>query len=349
MNVKVTYTTTLPLQGLNPKVIITEDADNNYFVVFIDRLNGEVVASGSVSSNGWISAKRHWFMNWRINIYKGKEKVYTEDFNAQGKTVFIKIDARALGDNLAWIPYAEEFRKKHNCNIICSTFWNDLFIREYPKITFVPPDTHIQKWGGQEIYAQYYVGTVKPDNIFYSPRPYGKISLQETATDILGLEHQELCAKIAKPIVEKTKSVCISEKASITTKEWDGNWQEVVDYLISEGYEVKVISKEPTKLFRITDKTGDIALSERIKDLCQSEFFIGVSSGLSWLSHSCDIHTFIISDHTPPNHEFQNNCTRIYSDKCRDVVLPNEPIKSGIKTEQVIGELENYLVKVLIA
>jgi autotransporter strand-loop-strand O-heptosyltransferase len=338
MEVKITYNTMLPLQGFNPKVDIIDKEKNLYYVVFIDRINGNVIASGSVESNGWISAMRQWFTYWRINIYKGKEKVYTEDFNPYNKNVFIKIDAKALGDNLAWMPYIEEFRLKHKCNVICSTFFNELFENEYPNLLFVKPNTQITN-----IYAQYYIGTVKPDNNIYSPRPYGKIPLQETATDILGLEHKEICCKITKPKVSKTKSVCISEKGSTKLKEWDGNWQIVVDYLISEGYEVKVISKEPTELKNITNKTGNISLSDRIKDLCESEFFIGVSSGLSWLAHSCETYVFIISDHTPQNHEFSDNCTRIYSDKCRTEVI-QESVKSNITTEQIIEEIKKLNV-----
>lgn len=339
MKVKITYNTTLPLQGLNPKVSIAEEEENTYFVVFKDRISNEVVASGGIKSNESIAAQRQWFTYWRINIYKGKDCVYSEDFDPIGKNIFIKIDASALGDNLAWMPYIEEFRIKHKCNVICSTFFNELFENEYPHLLFAQPNTAISN-----VYAQYYVGTVKPDNYIYSPRPYGKISLQATATDILGLPEEELKAKITKPNVIKTKTVCISEKGSTKLKEWDGNWQEVVDYLVNQGYEVKVISKERTELKNVTDKTGDLPLSERIKDLCEAEFFIGVSSGLSWLAHSCDTYVFIISDHTPKDHEFCHGCTRIYSDACRHEVI-QEAVKSNITSEQVIGEIEKVIEK----
>lgn len=341
MKVDVTYNTTLPLQGLNPKVSIVDDYNNVYFVVFIDRITGNVIASGSVESNKWIAAKRQWFTWWRINVYKGKEKVYTEDFNPYGKNVFIKIDAKALGDNLAWMPYVEEFRIKHKCNVICSTFFNDLFKDEYRDILFIQPWTEKGKVDNRisNIYATYYVGTQKPDNYAYSPRPYGKIRLQETASDILGLEFREIKAKITRPIIEKTKSVCISTSGSSIVKEWNGRWQDVVDYLISEGYEVKAIGKERTDLHGVINKTGDFPLSERISDLCQAQFFIGISSGLSWLAHSCNTYVYIVSDHTPKDHEFSENCTRIYSEKCRKEVI-QQGVDSGITPMQIIEEIK---------
>lgn len=338
MKIKITYNTTLPAEGFNPKVTISDDEFNTtYFVIFIDKDAKQIVAYGQIPSNGIICANRQWFTNWRINIYKGKEKIYTEDFNPTGKRIFIKSDATALGDNLAWVPYFEEFRIKHNCIVICSTFFNEIFQDEYPELIFVPPKIHISN-----VYARYYIGSRKPDNIIYSPRPYGKIKLQQAASDILGLEYKEICAKITKPKVVKTKSVCISERASAAIKEWPGGWQQVVDYLVYQGYEVKVISKEATKLKGVTDKTGDFLLQYRIKDLCEAQFFIGVSSGLAWLAHSCDTHVFIISDHTPKDHEFSENCTRIYSDKCREEVTL-EPLKNNnITAFQVISAIRKF-------
>jgi len=334
MKVEVSYVTTLPLQGVNPKVTIHSKENTTYYVTFIDMAKDEVVASGCVQSGGAISASRNWFTWWKIKVYKGNECVYSTRFDPTDKVVFIKCDARALGDNLAWVPYFEEFRKAHNCKVICSTFFNELFEKEYPNLLFVAPNTRIGN-----VYAQYYVGTQKPDNYIYSPRPYGKIRLQETPTDILGLPFKELKAKITKPKVAKTKTICISEHGSSPIKEWGGNWQFVVNYLVSEGYEVKVISKEPTTLKNVTNKTGDFPLAERIKDLCEAEFFIGVSSGLSWLAHSCDTYVFIISDHTPKDHEFSEDCTRIYSDKCMDEVI-QELVKSGITAIQVVETIK---------
>ncbi len=34
------------------------------------------------------------------------------------KKVFISIESKALGDTIAWVPYALEFQKKHGCKVI---------------------------------------------------------------------------------------------------------------------------------------------------------------------------------------------------------------------------------------
>jgi autotransporter strand-loop-strand O-heptosyltransferase len=44
-----------------------------------------------------------------------------------------------------------------------------------------------------------------------------------------------------------------------------------------------------------------------------SEFFIGLSSGLSWLSWAVGKHVFMISNFSEKNHEFTSDCTRIFN------------------------------------
>ena len=56
--------------------------------------------------------------------------------------------------------------------------------------------------------------------------------------------------------------------------------------------------------------TGDSNLSNRIVDIMNAEYHIGVSSGLSWLAWALGKHVVMISDITPKWHEFQTNITR---------------------------------------
>lgn len=336
MNIVISYVTYHPNEGLTPKVSIFENEKNEYDVKFFDDQSNTLLFSGPLKSNNTIVAGRQWFTNWRIDIYKGGELVHTDRLDLKDKTVFIKIDSFGLGDNIAWLPYIEEFRKKHNCRIICSTFFNRLFFEQYPNILFVPPKITIHN-----VYALYWVGASN-DNFCYAPSNANEIPLQKTACDILSLDYAEIIPRIPFPNLRKTKTVCISEKASDVLKEWGGSWQRIVDHLVSLGYTVKVISKEPTSLKNIIDKTGDLPLSDRIKDLVEADFFMGVSSGLSWLSWAVGTHVFLISDYTPKDHEFSSNCTRIYSDKCRTKVIKT-PVENNITEDAVIYKINEYI------
>ena len=120
-----------------------------------------------------------------------------------------------------------------------------------------------------------------------------------------------------------------------------GGWQQVVNYLNSIDYDVVVISKEPTKLINIINLTGDTSIMNRAQTLRNAEFFIGVSSGLSWLSWGVGTHTFLISDVTQTTHEFQSNITRISANQNLTNVDYNAPFVT--KSETVINSIKKYI------
>jgi autotransporter strand-loop-strand O-heptosyltransferase len=317
----ISYVSRLPLLGDSPKVTVIgtpylgrKDAFKVHFVDFDTKQTINIKECGL---NETVIGERQWFTNWLIKIYDADNVlIHSEKIDLNGKTVFIKIDAYALGDNIAWMPYVEKFRTHHNCHVICSTFFNNLFEKEYPQILFAVPNTQINN-----IYAQYYIGANTEINQKYSPVVSTNIPLQFVASKSLGIEDVEIVPRISTGDLNLNyaednyggKYVCISEHASFKTKEWkaSGGWQAVVDFLNSSGYKVVVISKEPTELQNIINKTGNFSLSDRIEDLKYAEFFIGVSSGLSWISWAVGTYVVMISDVTPSFHEFQSNITRI--------------------------------------
>ncbi len=317
ITVKVDYVAQLPSSGPrilhSPKVSISGSEDNLYKVQFIDMDKNELIFAGECRTNQTIMGNRQWYTHWLIRVLGSDDTViYQNEFNPAGQNIFIKIDAYALGDNLAWMAYIEEFRRKNYCNVICSTFFNDLFETSYPNILFVKPNTRIAN-----VYAQYYVGATIVDNNMYSPVVSTEVPLQKVATEILGLEYKEIKPLLSvdetEPPVLGVKYVCISEFASGSNKEWAeiGGWQGIVDYLNGKGYSVVVISKEPTNLNNVINRCGDIPLKDRITYLEHAELFIGVSSGLSWLSWAVGTHVLMISDVTPSWHEFQSGITRL--------------------------------------
>lgn len=336
---KVSYVTTLPKEGNAPRVTIIGDDIKKYKVSFYE-LNRGLVTSGFCETNQTIVGKtKQWFTEWIIIIDdEYGNPVYHEFFNPKGKKIFIKIDAYALGDNIAWMPYIEEFRKKHECIVICSTFYNNLFIDSYPEIMFVKPNIQIDN-----IYAQYYIGASDDDNPYYSPVKFNKVPLQTVATDILGLDRIEikpdlsiLCKHLPPRV--KNKYVTLSEHGSSDIKKWrdENGWQKVVDYLVSLDYSVLVISKEPTKLKNVIDLTGDVSLEKRAQDIYHAKAHLGVSSGLSWLAWAVGTHVVMVSDFTPKWHEFQTNISRFCAN---DLDSINYSADTQTKIEDVIQKL----------
>jgi len=348
MYFKIDYVATLPLEGNSPKVIIIDNNEDNknfiYKIDFINNDNGKIIKSCYTNSNRYVFGERQWFTNWLINIYdECGILVHTDIFNLYNKVVFIKFDAFALGDNISWIPYVEEFRKKHNCKVICSTFYNEIFKNCYSDILFVKPNTTIDN-----VYAQYYIGANNDNNLKYCPINVNNNSLQHVAEKTLGFDCGELKPNLLPNIQNhlsrkiKEKYICISEYGSDIKKHWkekDG-WQRLVDYLNNKGYKVLVISKEKTNLNNIIDLTGDYSLMERMNDLYYCDFFIGVSSGLSWLSWSLNKHVVMISDVTPYWHEFQSDITRVCKNSLGWVDYSSEDYSSF---EEVIEKIDKLI------
>ena len=131
---------------------------------------------------------REYFTKWRTEIKENGDIVYSNILNLENKRVYISFGSKSLGDTLAWMPYCEEFRKKHNCELIVSTFLNSLFVDQYPEIEFVEPGKTVYN-----IYAQYQLGWYYNENEEFDqnrhPNDFKIQPLQKTATDILGLEY----------------------------------------------------------------------------------------------------------------------------------------------------------------
>lgn len=345
MKFKISYKTISPLQEGAPIIYCYPELnDSDYTAYLKDLTTGNIIIIPITPETKQISSKRQWFTKWEVIIKDTNDKIVFYDmFNPTNKVVFIKSDAKALGDNLAWMPYIEEFRIKNNCIVVCSTFFNELFINSYPNILFVEPNIQIQN-----VYAQYYIGTHNIMNYCYQTSLYLNNPLQKIASDILGLEYKEIKPNIGVPLnVIKKKQVTLSEYASLKVKEWNipGGWQAIVDLFVKYGYEVIVISKEYSYLKNVTNKSGDRPLRERIHDIANSEYHIGLSSGLSWLAWAANTHTFLISDFTPPYHEFQSNSTRIYNKEDIRLAISYEEILNPISIQDVLQTIESNLIK----
>jgi len=334
----ISYIATNPIVGDSPKFTnLTNDIE--YKVKFINQNTKEINEQTCLPGQTIIGGKQY-YIPWQIDVSVSSQLIYSEKINLKNKVIFIKFDAFALGDNIAWIPYVEEFRKKHDCHIICSTFHNNLFNQVYPNIMFVAPNTKIDN-----VYAQYYIGTHDIINTAYQPSNYLNNPLQKIASDILGLEFKEIKPKINIPNkkIEKLKKVCISPFASNRIKEWNviGGWQTIINFLNSHGYEVVNISKEPCFYTNIINKCGNIPLENRIEDLLSCEFFIGVSSGLSWLAWALNIPVVLISDITPIYHEFQSNVIRINNGMRKEIIY--KEIEYPSSTNEVINKVYSLL------
>lgn len=309
------------------KISISNDVESSYLVEFIDKSNGSSIYETVIKNNNWAETSVKYYIDWKINVVclKTNKIVYTHELNLEKNRVYIALESSAIGDTLAWFPMVEEFRKKYKCNLTVSTFHNSFFEKHYPEIQFVKPGDVVH-----DLYAMYRVGWYYNENNTVNnslnPTDFKIKPLQHTACDILGLPPMAVKPKVR--VVNKEPQilgdyVCIAPHASSHAKYWNypNGWQVVIDHLNSKGIKVVMLTQEKNgdpihdakiggTLRNVIDKTGNGSLNERITDIVNSKFLIGVGSGLSWLSWALNKPTVLISGFSYPYTEF--DCVRIF-------------------------------------
>jgi len=282
----------------------------NWHVKISDYDNEQIFFDEDISDTRLI-ASEGYFIYWQVEVFKDGEKVFEHNFDPTGQRILIFMRSSALGDNLALLPHVREFQKKYDCEIF---LWIMPEMRElvknlYPEIQQVENLTY-------DYYATFYlmafVGSVLP-----FPMDGKTVSLDRVGSVALGTETMPSLPQFT-PTAERKISepyVCIGVQASTPAKSWlfPGGWDTVVDYLKSLGYRVLCIDKHKVETDDgytmqmpegAEDFTGDIPLIERANMLYYAEFFIGLSSGLSWLANSVGCPVVLISGISQNWYEF---------------------------------------------
>lgn len=301
-----------------PFIEITGQQNREYKVSFIDRDTNFIVYSQTIKNNQWVRCARQWFTKWKIQIESNNSLIFEHDFDLTGKRVMISFESSSLGDTLAWIPYVEEFRKKHNCHMIVSTFQNELFQSQYPAIEFVKPGE-----GVNNLYALYRIGCFYDEggiDVNKHRTDFRELALQEYATDILGLDFVEIRPLIKKisPKESKKPYICIANHSTAQPKYWNNQtgWQELVDYVKELGYDVYLLSKEEDGYMGNKNPKGVIkidgkSLEEIGSILLGSVGFVGLGSGLSWYAWGLGVPVVLISGFSEPYQEMSTGVYRI--------------------------------------
>jgi len=284
-------------------VQIHGDDKDKFDINFINKNNNVSLYNPIIENGWWCKTGIRYYVDWRLHI-KSHNYDVQYDMDLTNQKVLISFESKSLGDNLAWIGYVEKFMVDKKCKVVCSTFFNELFINQYPEIEFVNPGATVNN-----INAQYRIGIFKTDknevDFNFHPSDPKKLPLMKVASDILGLDYSEIRPKLPNYSKEKKKRVSIAIHSTAQCKYWNNpnGWQEVVDYLIDLGYEVRLLSKEEDGYMGNKNPKGVVQqppsnIKEILRVIQESELFIGVSSGLSWLSWAANVPTVLISGFT---------------------------------------------------
>jgi len=294
----------------NPFLEIKGVSDSNFLVRFYDE-KGSIVYENTIKSNCWVRLNRQYYTRYTTKVWQDGELIYSNTLNLEGKEVLITIDSKALGDTMAFIPYCEAFQEKHKCKVTVSTFWNKIL--DYPNLKFIEP--------GQAVgcTAMYHLGYFyDPDK---EPVPANKVPLQQSASNILGLDYVELVPKVKvnRERLDLGRYVTIATNSTAQCKFWTrAEWQILINYLHSKGYRVINVSRE-TNPFENCEPISNTSIEYTMQVIAGAEFMVGLSSGLSWLAFAIGTHVVLISNFTAVDYEFKTKCTRIVNPKvCHD-------------------------------
>ena len=321
----------------------TEDID--YYVEFTDLNTNKIEYSSKIKINYWSEIPTGPEKNLLIKITVNNEVVFERRQDHKFNRVFVVFGSKALGDNIAWLPYVEEYRKVHNVEVILNTAHNYLFNKAYPDIIFTTDTANLvnnvdKKFRidfGPELYHVNGVnlpGFWKHENKRYDNAvdyfDYRKHSIQSLASTILGLPYREIKSKINSPEDDgpniKGKYVIVAIQSTAPLKYWNNpfGWERLFDFLGRNGYKVVLIDKfkkfgaapninQAPKSKNLIDKTGNFDLHDRIIDIKYADMMITISSGLAWVAWSVGTPVIMISGFTKPWNEFKSNIIRIYN------------------------------------
>jgi len=280
------------------------------------------------------ASENYSFRNYRVEVFLDDELIFSEKMNLESKNVKINFDSNALGDTLVWMPYVDEFQRKHNCNVYVNSKFKSLYENVYPNLKFFDAPKSESKSitiipGLDSMSCKNFYCFYSPCNCyhasfdlgFYSTVPkFRTMNFCDIACDILGLERQELKAKfhIESTLPKHNKPyVCIAVQSTAQYKYWNNpeGWQQVADFLKEKRYDVVCVDKEDnvgkdgwvnSAPKGIINLSGDLPLNEACQWIANCEFMIGLSSGLTWMAWAMGKKTVMISGYTKPYTEYEN-------------------------------------------
>jgi len=280
----------------------------------------------SENQGAFVRSSKRFFVRFGIEVWDLDEagtptSVLSHEYDARDRDVLIQFPVGTLGDVLGWFPYAARFGEVHGCRLTyaMSSLIIPALRDAYPAIRFVTPEESMEQDLSAQAYATYYLGLFFDDREFINqPTDFRHVGLHRTAGYILGVDPTEAPPRLAVPDAGRPVPdpyVCIATQSTTQCKSWNNpnGWREIVHFLKAAGYRVVCIDQKPVHGSGIVwnhiphgveDETGDRPLQERVRWLRHAEFFIGLSSGLSWLAWATGTPVVLISGFSHPLTEF---------------------------------------------
>ncbi len=300
--------------------------ETGFWRVRLSDLDTGNVLFESKNQGALIASSKTYFVRIRIEVWviddtAGESPFFSHDYAAAGHAIVIQLPVGTLGDTIGWFPYAARFSQTHggNVTIVLSDKILPLLRGAYPNLVLLGHSDPAASEAVANTYASYQIGLFFDDTeARRQPTDFRLVGLHRTAGYILGVDPTEAPPLLAfddpGPPIDQPY-VCIAVQSSTQAKYWNNpnGWREIVAFLKKNGFRVICIDQKPVHGAGLIwthlphgaeDETGDRPLAERARWLKHAAFFIGLSSGLSWLAWAAGTPVVMISGLTHPTNEF---------------------------------------------
>ena len=268
------------------------------------------------------SVKRVWF-DEPVQL---ESKDTTENIsNKEVGDLIVEVGGKALGDTIGAVAVIDKYRKISGRDITVLCKFSNLFTKSYPELKFENWTSDSYKYLPNDN-SWILNGKIYKDRIITNYK--FDVPLLEGFAKDFNIDTDDVKPKVDLSIKErpiKGKYVCIAIQSTAQCKYWNypGGWDELCRLLRKKGLTPVCIDRDysfgvqgnfneaPSKAL----KKNGMSLEETINYLYHCEFFIGLSSGLTWLAQAVGKPTVIISNATLKDHEYINENTIRISDE----------------------------------
>jgi autotransporter strand-loop-strand O-heptosyltransferase len=234
---------------------------------------------------------------------------YFDDFEIKQEKTIIIVNTNAIGDKIVAIRYAQEWAHQQGKRVDLSISGSHLFDKkDFPNLNILE--------NRQETFDDY-------SDLIYLDYKFDR-PIQRGFSDQLLLEYKELrpvIKKSNKPRSIKSDYICLGVQSTSQCKYWNypNGWEELSKMIRKSG--LTPVSVDLHETFGTEGwwntlppssvrKTG-LDFEDVINIIQHCNFFVGVSSGLSWLAHALGKKVVMISGVTSTDNEFTQDIVRI--------------------------------------
>ena len=126
--------------------------EGNWHVRITDGDSGLLFVDRDVSCQTLVSLEK-FYIEWEVALWLDGEPVFYHRLDPTDQNVHFRFETAALGDNIALLPYVEEFRQTFGCRVTCtiSKAFHGIIKNYFPNVSVtenIPEDA----------YACYYLG-----------------------------------------------------------------------------------------------------------------------------------------------------------------------------------------------